>query len=49
MSRTFAALDARDVGGRARALKAGMEAVRSNPRWVHPAYWAPFTLVGEPG
>ena len=49
MSRTFAALDDRDIGGRARALKAGMEAVRSNPRWVHPAYWAPFTLVGEPG
>lgn len=49
MSRTFAALDSRDIGGRARALKAGMEAVRANPRWVHPAYWAPFTLVGEPG
>ncbi len=49
MGRTFAAIDDRDIGGRARALKAGMEAVRRNPRWVHPAYWAPFTLVGEPG
>src|SRR5690606_37282581 len=49
---TFAGLDgaqARDPGVRARALQAGMRAVRAERRWAHPAYWAPFTLVGEPG
>jgi CHAT domain-containing protein len=20
----------------------------SDPRWSHPAYWAPFVLVGQP-
>lgn len=49
---TFADLDARkagDPGVRARALQAGMRAVRAERRWSHPAYWAAFTLVGEPG
>jgi len=48
---SFAALDAPggDVGDRARALQAGMRAVRANRAWTHPAFWAPFTLVGEPG
>jgi CHAT domain-containing protein len=49
---TFADLDARpghDPGVRARALRAGMRAVRAERRWAHPAYWAAFTLVGEPG
>lgn len=48
---SFAALDApgADVGDRARALQAGMRAVRANRAWTHPAFWAPFTLVGEPG
>lgn len=49
---TFAALDADagdDPAARARALQAAMRAVRSDPRWSHPAYWAAFTLVGEPG
>jgi len=49
---TFAGLDgvdARDPGVRARALQAGMRAVRAERRWAHPAYWAAFTLVGEPG
>ena len=34
---------------RARALQAGMRAVRAERRWSHPAFWAAFTLVGEPG
>jgi len=38
-----------DIGDRARALQAGMRAVRARPEWSHPAFWAPFTLVGEPG
>ena len=49
---TFADLDgerAGDPGVRARALQAGFRAVRAERRWAHPAYWAAFTLVGEPG
>lgn len=48
---SFAALDApgADIGDRARALQSGMRAVRANRAWTHPAFWAPFTLVGEPG
>ena len=49
---TFAGLDgdrAGDPGVRARALQAGIRAVRTERRWAHPAYWAAFTLVGEPG
>jgi CHAT domain-containing protein len=38
-----------DPGARARALQAGIRAVRAERRWQHPAYWAAFTLVGEPG
>ena len=50
ISDTFAALDApgADVGDRARALQHGMKQVRANREWRHPAFWAPFTLVGEP-
>ena len=44
---TFEAMDARDIGGRARALQSAMREVRSNRAWAHPAYWAAFTLVGE--
>lgn len=49
---TFADLDGHalaDPGVRARALQAGQRAVRAERRWAHPAYWAAFTLVGEPG
>jgi CHAT domain-containing protein len=49
---TFAELDAgagTDPAARARALQSAMRKVRANPRWSHPAYWAAFTLVGEPG
>jgi len=51
ISDTFAALDkpGADVGDRAKALQTGMRAVRANRLWRHPAFWAPFTLVGEPG
>ena len=50
ISDTFAALDApgADIGDRARALQHGMKAVRAHREWRHPAFWAPFTLVGEP-
>jgi CHAT domain-containing protein len=51
ITRTFAELDAHadDPAARARALQTGMKTVRANRRWAHPAYWAAFTLVGEPG
>jgi len=48
----FADLDARaghDPGARAKALRSAMLQVRADRRWSHPAYWAAFTLVGEPG
>ncbi len=47
ITETFAAMDERDIGGRARALQSAMLEVRSNRAWAHPAYWAAFTLVGE--
>lgn len=49
ISDTFAALDKprADVG--ARALQSAMRSVHADRRWSHPAYWAAFTLVGEPG
>lgn len=47
----FADLDAGGMrpAARARALQAGVREVRRDPRWSHPAYWAPFSLVGDPG
>ena len=47
ITETFAAMDERDIGGRARALQSAMLEVRSNRAWAHPASWAAFTLVGE--
>lgn len=29
------------------ALQRAMVVVRRNPRWRHPFYWSPFTLVGS--
>jgi len=51
ISDTFNALDkpGADLGDRAKALQTSMRAVRANRLWRHPAYWAPFVLVGEPG
>jgi CHAT domain-containing protein len=50
ISRTFSGLDAlgADPAARARALRDASLAVRAEPRWRHPAYWAAFTLVGAP-
>ncbi len=30
------------------ALRRAMIATAGNPRWSHPAYWAPFYLTGDP-
>jgi CHAT domain-containing protein len=49
ITRAFARLDAGDdIGDRAKALQSAMREVREQPAWRHPAFWAPFTLVGEP-
>jgi len=31
------------------ALRAAKLALRKEPRWRHPYYWAPFVLQGDPG
>lgn len=43
----FERLDDGDLS-RAEALRAAALAVRADPRWRHPAYWAAFSLVGAP-
>ena len=35
--------------GKAEALRVSMQKLRSNPKFTHPLYWAPFTVVGEGG
>jgi tetratricopeptide (TPR) repeat protein len=32
---------------RAKALSQAMKTVRADPTYAHPAFWAPFTIVGE--
>jgi CHAT domain-containing protein len=32
---------------RAQALRAAQQALTSDPRFAHPAYWAPFLLIGN--
>jgi len=32
---------------KAEALRQAQRALRSDPRWSHPFYWAPFVVVGE--
>lgn len=51
MQQTFGNIQKGDVAGRARALQAAMQTVRSEGtgQFVSPKYWAAFTLVGEPG
>ncbi len=35
--------------GKAEALRVSMQKLRSNSKFSHPLYWAPFTVVGEGG
>ena len=51
MQQTFGNIQKGDLAGRARALQAAMQTVRSEGtgQFVSPKYWAAFTLVGEPG
>ena len=50
MTDTFAALAADPAAGMAQAQQAAILSMiggRADPRWSHPAYWAPFVLVGN--
>ncbi len=51
MQKTFGSIQSGDITSRARALQAAMQEVRNFPdgSLVKPVYWAPFSLVGEPG
>jgi CHAT domain-containing protein len=44
MTRFYAGLSKGE--GPERALENARQAVRSNPRWEHPSYWAGFQLYG---
>ena len=35
--------------GRSEALRRSMIALMASPKFAHPAYWAPFVVVGEGG
>lgn len=35
--------------GKGEALRVSMQKLRNNPKYTHPLYWAPFTVVGEGG
>ncbi|MXP09891.1 CHAT domain-containing protein [Pseudoblastomonas halimionae] len=51
MQTTFRQLESGDIASRARALQTAMQQVRntSDGSFVNPVFWAPFSLVGEPG
>jgi CHAT domain-containing protein len=47
-TRTFAELEKKHDLGRAEAMRAAMLAtIAEGGRFAHPAYWAPFVVVGE--
>jgi CHAT domain-containing protein len=48
---TMSRLAARNTMGRAEAMRQSMLALigKGEPEQAHPAYWAPFVLVGEGG
>lgn len=47
VTRSFAQLAARPAASKAEALRAAMLEVMADRRWRHPAFWAPYVLVGE--
>ena len=50
ITKAFAALKADERIGRAQALREAMlSLMTSGPKTWHPAYWAPFVVVGEGG
>jgi len=48
-TRTFSAYKNQPRLRRAEALRQAMLAVMDSPTFSHPAYWAPYALVGEGG
>ena len=48
-TRTFAAYKNQPTLRRAEALRQAMLETMKTPRFAHPAYWAPYALVGEGG
>ena len=48
-TRTFSAYKANPAIRRAEALRQAMLETMKTPRFSHPAYWAPYALVGEGG
>lgn len=48
-TKTFAAYKGNTGLRRAEALRTGMLATMALPRFAHPAFWAPYALVGEGG
>jgi CHAT domain-containing protein len=48
-TQTFSAYKSQKNVRRAEALRQAMLAVMNTPQFSHPAYWAPYALVGEGG
>ena len=48
-TKTFTAYKKHTTIRRAEALRQAMLATMAQPRFAHPAYWAPYALVGEGG
>lgn len=48
-TRTFAHRAAQPQSAKAESLRQAMLELMAEPRYAHPAYWAPFALVGEGG
>ena len=46
---TFEHQAAQPQAARAESLRQAMLRLMAQPRYAHPAYWAPFALVGEGG
>ena len=46
---TFKVYGAESQSSRAQSLQRGMLKVMQDARYGHPAYWAPYALVGEGG
>lgn len=48
-ARTFAHQAAQPTAPKAHSLRQAMLEVMAQPKWSHPAYWAPYAVVGDGG
>ena len=46
---TFEHCTGNPYAGRAESLRQAMLKAMANPKYSHPAFWAPYALVGEGG